>query len=404
MSDALRSTLRPLSGRNVERPHVVVVGAGIVGVCTAWELTRRGVPVTLLDRGEVSGGTTGLGEGNVLCSDKDAGPELDLSVLALGVYDDVERWVGPEARIRRKGALIVHPDARTWAAEPARAGRLRAAGVAADLLGPEAVRAREPALTGAVHGALHVPADLQCDPRAITRALARHAAAEGAELRERTPVARLLVEDGTVRGVLLEGNEELRADAVVVAAGPWSRPLVEDAGLAFPLEPRKGQLVRLELPAPDEQFLRHKVVDGSYLLSVTSAATARELSTVVETTWDGAVVLGSSRERAGFDPAVDPAVVTAMVARGARLVPRLAELEVASTWVGFRPWLPDHLPAIGASRELPGLWLGTGHEGAGVALGPVTGRALAAALTGEAPPMDLAAFDPDRFGRATSTD
>ena len=378
----------------------IVVGAGIVGATTAWELTLRGARVCVLDAGEVSGGTTGLGEGNVLCCDKDAGPELALTLPALAMYDDIEAWLGPEARIRRKGALLVHPDAGTWAAEPARAERLRAAGVACELLGPAEVREREPQLTGAIHGALHVPGDLQCDPRAITRALARRAAAEGAEVREHTRVAALVVEAGAVIGVRLESGEELRAGAVVVAAGPWSRELVEAAGLAFPLEPRKGQLVRLALPAPDEQFLRHKVVDGSYLASVTSTDTGRELSTVVETTWDGAIVLGSSRERCGFDPHVDEAVVAAMVERGSRLVPALAGLEVASTWVGFRPWLPDHLPAIGPSRRLPGLWLGTGHEGAGVALGPITGRALAAGIRGEAPPVALAAFDPDRFARA----
>lgn len=376
---------------------VLVVGAGIVGAATAWELTLRGHAVTLLDRGAVSGGTTGLGEGNVLCSDKDAGPELDLSVLALGVYADVEKWVGAAARIRRKGALIVHPLAETWKAEPARAARLRRAGVDCTLLARGEVLHTEPALTGTVHGALLVPGDLQCDPQGITRALAARVGAEGGLVREHTPVRELLVEAGAVTGVRLESGEELRAEATVVAAGPWSRTLVEAAGLAFPLEPRKGQLTRLALPTPDEQFLRHKVVDGSYLLSVTSTGTARELSTVVETTWDGDVVLGSSRERVGFDPAVDEGVVTAMVERGARLVPALAALEVRSTWVGFRPWLPDHLPAIGPSRKLPGLWLGTGHEGAGVALGPVTGRALAAAITGEAPPMHLAPFSPDRF-------
>ena len=100
---------------------VVVVGAGIVGCAAAWECARRGLSVALLDRGEVSCGTTGLGEGNVLCSDKDAGPELDLTVLGRALYAEVEEVVGVSARIRRKGALIVHPDERTWAGEPARA-------------------------------------------------------------------------------------------------------------------------------------------------------------------------------------------------------------------------------------------------------------------------------------------
>ncbi|HWI70954.1 MAG TPA: FAD-binding oxidoreductase, partial [Baekduia sp.] len=109
---------------------------------------------------------------------------------------------------------------------------------------------------------------------------------------------------------------------------------------------------------------------------------------------------GSTRERCGFDPAVDDALEEAVRARAARLVPAVADLPRDTAWVGFRPWLPDHLPAIGESGAAPGLWLATGHEGAGVALGPITGRAIAAALTGAPPPMDLAPFAPDRFAAA----
>jgi D-hydroxyproline dehydrogenase subunit beta len=382
---------------------VVVVGAGIVGAATAWELARRGIATTLLDRDEVASGTTGLGEGNVLCSDKDAGPELDLTVLGMAVYDELDERFAGVARIRRKGALIVHPDARTWAAEPARAQRLRAAGVAAELVAADDVPALEPRLTGPLHGALHVPGDLQCDPRAITRALAADAAARGATVRAHAPVRRVLVEpagDGRATGVELADGERISADAVVLAAGPWTGPLAASAGVALPLEPRKGQLLRLRLPEPDERWLRHKVVDGSYLLSVTSAAAGQQVSTVIETTWDGHLVVGSTRERCGFDPTVDARLEAAVRERAARLVPAVAGLARDDAWVGFRPWLPDHLPAIGPSARVPGLWLATGHEGAGVALGPITGRVIAGAIAGEPPPMDLTPFAPDRFAAA----
>jgi D-hydroxyproline dehydrogenase subunit beta len=86
-----------------------------------------------------------------------------------------------------------------------------------------------------------------------------------------------------------------------------------------------------------------------------------------------------------------------MVARAARLVPRVRDLPVAAAWAGLRPWLPDHLPAVGPSARVPGLWIATGHEGAGVALGPVTGRLVAQAYTGERPVVDLRPFHPDRF-------
>jgi D-hydroxyproline dehydrogenase subunit beta len=123
------------------------------------------------------------------------------------------------------------------------------------------------------------------------------------------------------------------------------------------------------------------------------------VTTVVETTWDGDVLVGSSRERRGFDLAVDEAVRAAMLDRAAQLFPGLRQLPVAAAWAGLRPWLPDHLPAIGPSRAVPGLWLATGHEGAGVALGPVTGRLIAQLYAGESPVVDPAPFDPDRFSR-----
>ncbi len=370
---------------------VVVIGAGIVGASVARELAVRGVAVTLLDRGAVSSGTTGLGEGNVLCSDKDAGPELELARAGLELYGELEERLGDEARIRRKGALIVHPDAATWADEPARLERLGIAG--ARLLGAAEAREREPELTGELHGASLFPGDLQCDPRAIARALAREAGEAGAAVREGCAVE--AISGGAVR---LAGGERLGADAIVLAAGPWSAGLAASAGLALPLEPRKGQLVRLAAPRPG--LVSHKVVDGSYLHAVASADGGLAISTVVETTWEGDILVGSSRERRGFDTTVDPALGAALVARAARLFPRLAQLPVAAAWAGLRPWLPDNLPAIGPSRAVPGLWLATGHEGAGVALGPVTGRLVAQLYTGEPPLVDPSPFDPDRFSPA----
>jgi D-hydroxyproline dehydrogenase subunit beta len=368
----------------VKPREVAVVGAGIVGAATARELAVRGVDVVLLDAGEISGGTTGLGEGNALCSDKDAGPELDLCLHGMELYDELEERLGDEARIRRKGALIVHPEAETWAAEPARLERLRAAGVRGELVGD--VTELEPELTGEVCGASYFEADLQCDPRAIARALAREAEQAGGELRTGARV--MDIDDG----VVLRGGERIAAGAVVVAAGPWSAALAEHAGVRLPLEPRKGQLIKLG-PAD----IRHKVVDGSYLASVLSADAGLQVTTVVETTWDGDVLVGSSRERRGFDTAVDDAVTEAMVARATRLFPRLASLPRRAAWAGLRPWLPDHLPAIGPSKAVEGLWLATGHEGAGVALGPVTGRLIAQAYCGEPSLVELDPFDPDRF-------
>ncbi len=373
--------------------EVAVVGAGIVGAATAWELHARGIDVALLDRGEVSGATTGLGEGNVLCSDKEVGAELELTLAGLRLYDELEERLGAQARIRRKGALIVHRAARSWAGEAARVAALSAAGAQGHLLDVAQARAMEPELTGELAGASFFPADLQCAPRAIARALA----ADLPRVHTGVEVHAVEVANDAVTGVRTSAGV-LPCGAAVIAAGPWSRPLAEAAGVTLPLEPRKGQLVRLRAAHRDERLIRHKVVEAGYLGSVASNDAGLQVTSVLETTWEGDVLVGSSRERCGFDLGVDDAVSRAMLDQAFGLMPGLRALTLDAAWAGLRPWLPDRLPAIGPALAVAGLWLATGHEGAGVALGPVSGRLVAQLYAGEAPVVDPVAFSPDRFG------
>jgi glycine/D-amino acid oxidase-like deaminating enzyme len=334
----------------------------------------------------------------VLCCDKRPGAELELARLGLAAYDEIEELLGAEAGIRRKGALVVHADAASWTEEPGRLDELRAAGVDCSLLDVAQVREAEPELRGALLGASSFPRDLQCDPRAIARGLAREAEALGAAVETGWPVGSVAVRGGRVLGVAA-AEARIAADAVVIAAGAWSSPLARAAGLDLPVEPRKGQLVRLERRPG---FLRHKVIDGSYMAAVESEDAELLVSTVVETTLDGHVLVGSSRERRGYDLSVEPSVSEALLGAAARLAPRLRELAIDHAWAGLRPWLPGGLPAIGPSAAAEGLWIATGHEGAGVAHGPITGRLVAEALVGEEPALDLGPFDPDRFAAGSA--
>jgi D-hydroxyproline dehydrogenase subunit beta len=333
----------------------IVVGAGICGASAAFALRERGLDVLLLDRGTVAGATTGLGEGNVLVSDKRPGPERDLALLGRALWTELgERFSA--ARVTRKGALVLgHPE------------------------GADAT-ALEPALAPGTRALLEAD-DLQVDPRGLTRALAAQVRVrEGAEV------------TGVGAGaVTLRGGERLACEYVVVATGPWA------AGLTgLPVEPRKGQLVALAAP---RGLVAHKLVEAGYLDAAAGDAAGLMLASVIEQTLDGdEVLVGSSRERVGFDPAVRPEVTRALVQRAARWVPALRDLPVTRAWCGFRPWLPDGLPAIGPLQD--GLWTTTGHEGSGIGLGPISGRVLAQLVCGEAPDLDPAPFDPRRFARA----
>jgi glycine/D-amino acid oxidase-like deaminating enzyme len=118
---------------------------------------------------------------------------------------------------------------------------------------------------------------------------------------------------------------------------------------------------------------------------------------VAEMTASGTLLLGSSRQFAGFDRSVSLAVLRAIAARALRFLPSLANVGVIRSYAGLRPWSPDHLPLIGPVEAIPGFFLATGHEGAGIGLAPITGRLIADWIVGADLPPVAAKVHPNRF-------
>jgi glycine/D-amino acid oxidase-like deaminating enzyme len=156
-------------------------------------------------------------------------------------------------------------------------------------------------------------------------------------------------------------------------------------------------------PQPPTVF--HKVYDADYVGAVGSDSSAVRTSAVVESTRAGTILLGSSRSQVGFDDRLRPEVLAAIAAKALRLFPCLADVAVMRTYGGFRPFVPDHLPVIGADPRLPWLWHAAGHEGAGIGLSLGTARLLRQLMVGEASEMDSTPFRVDRpavFERSSS--
>jgi D-hydroxyproline dehydrogenase subunit beta len=130
---------------------------------------------------------------------------------------------------------------------------------------------------------------------------------------------------------------------------------------------------------------------------VASGDAGLETSVVVEGTRGGTVLIGASRERVGFDRSVSIPVLRRLAAQAVGLFPFLADVTLLRSYLGFRPYCPDHLPVIGEDPRAPGLVHACGHEGAGIGLSAATGHLIAQALTGRKPDLDLTLFRPDRF-------
>lgn len=412
------------------RADVLVIGGGVVGVCTAWSLAQRGIAVTLLERGEICSG----------CSYGNAGwifPSHSTPLPAPGAIRQGLRWlldgespfyIRPRAsgallrwlwrfraacndarmrstfRINRelgqashelfaklaalpelefgyaqRGLLLLCRSAETLVELADELALLRELGGEGTPLSRDEVLERVSAASPGLAGGVYFPADGHVAPADFVRGLARAAAERGAVLRTSTEVLELEVSGGRVSRVRTTRGD-LACGELVLAGGAWSPELVAPLGIELPVQAAKGYSVTYGRP------------DGFGEVPVMLTEAKVGVTPMGET-----LRIAGTLELAGLDLSLNRRRVDAIERSLASYLPGLGALEHVETWRGLRPLTPDDLPVIGRPRGVQNLVLATGHGMGGLCQGPITGELVAQLLCGEAPTCDLAPLSPDRF-------
>jgi glycine oxidase len=378
---------KPARATRAKRPpRVVIVGGGVMGCAAAYELGKRGVAVTVLER-SVPGAEASSAAAGILGAQVEAhhpGPLTELGLKSLELYPalvrELEAASGVAIGYRQSGVLKVAY------AKGALDGLLRErawqkkSGLSCARLPPKALAAREPALTTELAGGLWFERDATLDPRALLSALRIAAEKAGARFQTGSFVKRVAEQDERVLGVELDDGSLVEATHVVLAAGSWSSLVTSGRGEAPRVVPARGQIVELRTSVP----LLSAIVFGPDCYVVPRA--------------DGRLLVGSTLEFVGFRREVTAGAVSRLLAAAIRLVPKLAEAELSSSWSSFRPYTEDELPLLGPSRISGLVWM-SGHYRNGILLAPISAQIVARSVLGQQPPLDLAPFSPDR--RAT---
>ena len=372
---------------------VVVVGAGALGAACAYFAARQGMRVHVLERAQIASGTTSAGEGNLLVSDKEAGPELDLALYSRDAFRDDLAEYGRLWEFDGKGGLVVSATESGADALAELTVRQRASGIEVTNLEGTQLRDYEPHISPALRAGAFYPQDAQVQPMLLAGHLLRLARDLGAVVQTNTAVIGIIRNGDRVTGIQTSAGA-ISAGAVVNAAGAWAGVVAELAGVQLPILPRRGFVLVTE-PLP--LTIHHKVYAAEYVTNVLSSDEGLQTSPVVEGTGSGTVLIGSSRERVGFNRTISVPILAQLAAKAIALFPILASVKVMRSYLGFRPYCPDHLPVIGHDPRAPGLWHASGHEGAGIGLSVGTAKLLIQALSGQPTDLDLSAFRPERF-------
>ncbi len=383
-------------GRMGAGADVLVVGAGVIGLSIAWRCRRRGLSVTVVDPAPGSGASRTAAGMLAPVTELHYGEKslLVLNLASAARYPsfvaELEDATGRPVGYRRTGTVVAAWDAADLAGLRDLAGFAGTLGQPVQALTGRELRSLVPGIAPGLPGGLLAPDDHQVDNRRLHAALLAAASGAGASLIE-TPVARIDVVAGRVRGVTTADRLSFTAGTVVLAAGAHSGRI---AGLPDHARPRvhpvKGQTLRLRMSADTmPPLIVRGTVKGTPVYLVPRAPSTQGGPST------GELVIGASTEEAGFDCTPRAGAVYELLRDGQSLLPAVSEAELVEVSTGLRPGSPDNAPLIGTCG-LDGLIIATGHYRNGVLLSPITGDGVADLIADGALPPELLPFVPER--------
>jgi glycine oxidase len=367
---------------------VLIIGGGAIGLATAWRLARRGVSVTVIDRGALAGEASSHAAGMLapITEASTPGPFLDLAMAGAARYPafvgELKERTGVDPEYGQAGAIHLAVDDEGAAAIERTASWLQALSIQAEMLDGPSVRLRERNVTPRVRGGLYVPSEGSVTTPRLAEALAKAAAGARVRLLPWHSLAGVERQGNKAMAVRLVGPEadRLIAGRFLIAAGPWSAAVGNLFGVKIPVLPVRGQLIALD---GDEAPIKHILLGGGiYLVRWQS----------------GDLIVGSTEEHAGFVKETTAAGIAGLLNAAIGLVPMLADRAVRRTWACLRPGTPDRLPILGRVPGLDNVFVATGHFRNGILLTPITADLMADTILGRTPSISLDPFRLDRPG------
>ncbi|MES2921235.1 MAG: FAD-dependent oxidoreductase [Verrucomicrobiota bacterium] len=411
--------------------RVIIVGGGVIGLCSAYYALKRGFAVTVIEREAAGGDNCSMGNAGMIVpshftplaapgmiakglrwmfnpeSPFYVRPRMNLDLMRWGwlfyrhstarhvaASRELLRDLNLESRrlftelteeedfgLVKRGLLMLCKTPKGLDEEAHVAKEANEIGLQAEVLDAAATALLDPAITMDVAGAVYFPQDCHLSPSRFIASMRRRVLAVGGIIESEITIDTIDTRSGKVVAVTGNGRR-FEGAKFVIAGGSWSADLLKSVGLKLPLQAGKGY--SLTLPSPPEL---------PQLCSIFAEAK------VAITPMDGSLRFGGTMEVGGLDLSINPARVRGIVKSVHAYFPKFSESDFGGIkpWAGLRPVSPDGIPYLGPVRGLPNLLAASGHAMMGLSLGPVSGRLVADLLAGDTPFRPIEAMDAGRF-------
>ncbi len=412
--------------------HVVILGAGVIGLSVAYYCVQRGYRVTVIERNPQSRSGCSFGNMGMIVpshfiplaapgmvalglkwmwnpeSPFYIKPRLDADLLTWGMrfwaaanrehvnrsapllrdlnlasraaFEELES-AGLQFGLKKEGLLMLCKSPQALEEEAHVAEQAKELGVPAEVLDSKQLAALEPGVEMNACGAVYFPKDCHLQPERFVAALEEHVASNGGEILWETEVRGWKRENGRLAAVVTSRGE-VTGDEFVLCGGSWSPDIARDLGLRLPMQAGKGYSLTLSHPRQQPR-----------ICSILTEAR------VAVTPMGDSLRFGGTMEIAGCNEEISPRRVRGIIRAAADYYPAFSEKNFENTppWAGLRPCSPDGLPYLGRTGAAANLSIATGHAMMGLSLAPITGQLIAQTISGERPSIDTAILSPDRY-------
>jgi glycine cleavage system aminomethyltransferase T/glycine/D-amino acid oxidase-like deaminating enzyme len=373
-----------------KKTRVLIVGGGIAGVSTALHLARQGVEVALVERGQLTCGTTWHAAG-LVGQLRGSRTQTEIAKTTLRTFEEVEAETGLSTGLNKVGSIQIALSEGRMAEMRRIVARSDWFGAAAKLITPEEVRERWPGVrSDDVLGAIWYPGDATVNPVDATQAMARAARMHGATILENVSLRGLIVEKGKVTGIETDQGE-IRAEVTVLALGAWTRDIAATVGVRVPLyaaehyyivtEPIAGLPKNLPYLRSSEEYAYFKEDAGKLLVGCFEPG-ARLVDTR-ELPKDFSFE-GLPGDMDHFEPILETAI---------ERCPILAEAGIHTFFCGPESFTPDNVYHLGPAPEVGGLFVAAGFNSYGIQSSAGIGKVMADWIRTNAAPVETAGFE-----------
>ena len=369
----------------------IVIGGGVIGTSVAYYLSKTGMKIALLERGDLASGTSSRCDGNVLISDKQPGLDTKMTYTTQLLLKELTKEIPAEKfDYYQRGSLYVVESEEEFQIASEFVKKQSEDGYPFRMMDKKEIHEDLPYLAEDIVGGVEIGCDGSLNPMTFSYQLTLQSIKLGLEVYNNSPVVDIELNSNEEIEAVVTKTERFLTRKLINCAGVWAPFIGQMVNIDIPIIPRQGQLLVAEKTFPvanrkimEFGYMMAKFGGENYKRNISPELEELGIAFVFEPTLSDNFLIGSSRAFVGFDTQVTIEVMKGLAKRAIRFFPILKDIHVVRAYAGLRPYVKDHLPIISKVEEVPGFYIAAGHEGDGICLSLLTGKLISQMLNKE---------------------